>query len=422
MSPVNRTGRGALSWQQSGRLRRDSLRGERVPNPTTALSLHPAVTLEEVRKQAAELIDREDVLRIVEVSGGDGGYVEYADSLDPPIAQIQVSSREALQETIARMTFHRFPRAGGPLWDMALVEHPDPAGRPARTLCATFDHLISDGRSMHLFRSQIGSTRSNPLGRRGTYPRWVTWQRDQFPEDAGVETAAASFWRGYLDGVRADTAPALPFCTSPAGPLTGSVRTLFMDLGATKAMLQSAAARLKVSPFILILATTAVTVARMAGVGDVSFRVNTTGRPAEFVNTLGWFASCIPVRIRDDDLSDPARALSASRSSWLRTLAFQATPWDYITAICGQDDSVLTGRPPFMDVNFIPEEVIEIPPSSGGEMTHAGELGTLQLNVGAVGEDRYLLGCQFDPGRFDTQGARAFLGSLVDALGQLVDA
>jgi Condensation domain len=412
--------RGPLSWQQWGRLRRDRERSERQPNCTAVFPVSDDLSLSDLRERLCRLVEEEESLRIVELTEDGDGYATYAGAIEPPLHSKTAGSLEELDAIVTEMSIRPFARSGGPLWDIAVIEHRDVSGKTIRTACAAFDHIISDGRSVHLFRQAIRGEGQGTDGQRGRYSDWVAWQRETYPLATNERsTPARDFWRRYLGETAPDRATMLPFCTDPTGPPSGVIETIFRRLPTSPAQLRAASRQRRASPFVVFLGSVAATIGYVAETDDMTVRVNMPGRPPGFLDTLGWFSDCLPVRIRHGSLHDPADALKATTSAWLETLAFQTTPWDFVRAVCAGSEMPSTlERPPQVIVNFLPFERVQVG-TENGTNTRPGMLATLQLIVVGGDRDELHLACQFDPDRFATPGVHAFLTLLSDRLIEL---
>jgi len=414
--------RGTLSWQQLGRLRRDEERKDRSKNINigTLFAIGGHTTADQIRDRLTALVQRECALRITDASLDDGGYVGYSSSLDLPLRVMSAGSPAELKAIAARMSHRAFPRQGGPMWEVAVIEHPDDFGRPRRSLCAVFDHLVSDGCSLQLFRDEIMAGNHRPAGgQNGSYLDWVDWQREQFPVDAPeIPTAARDFWRRYLDGTTLFRAPALPFSVKEMRP-SGSVHVIRRDLPASAATLRSAAGTLRTTPFLLILGSVACAISEAGGENDVTFAVSVSGRRSGFLDTQGWFAGPVPVRVRDKSLGSLRHAVQAATRAWVTTLEFQDTPWDYISLVCGDPEATVRYRQAQVDINFLLFDIEEIASHGYEDQTIPGNLSTLRLGVVAQDGGTYHLDCQFDPERFVVTEVHAFLRRVADNLIQL---
>lgn len=414
--------RGPLAWQQLGRLRRDEERKDRSQNINigTLFAIGGDTTADQIRDRLTTLVKRECALRITDASLDDGGYLGYASSLDLPLRVMSAGSPAELAMIATGMSQWAFPRQGGPMWEVAVIEHPDDLGRPRRSLCAVFDHLVSDGCSLQLFRAEIMTGSQSPASdQNGRYLDWVDWQREHFPVDAPeFPTAARDFWRRYLDGTTLFRAPALPFSVKEMQP-SGFVRIIRRALPASAATLRSAAGTLRTTPFLLILGSVACAVSEVCGENDITFAVSVNGRRSGFLDTQGWFAGTVPIRVLGQSLRSPRHAVEAATRAWVSTVEFQDTPWDYISLVCGDPEATVRYRQSQVDVNFVPFDVEEIEPHGYEDQTIPGSLSTLRLGVMARGGGTYQLDCQFDPERFVATEVHAFLRMVADNLIQL---
>lgn len=415
--------RGVLSWQQVRRLRRDLAHGALVSNSAVLFALPRGLKTEHLRDRLAELVSQEDALRITEFSYADNdGYATYSPVLELPVYETTADTASELDAITARMLNRPFGHRG-PLWEMAVIEHPDESGRPARSACAVFEQLICDGRSLHLFRSELTGENVGAVGQQhGRFRDWAAWQRRQFPmADTGAKTAAGQFWLRYLDGTPPDRGTMFPFFSPPAGPLGGYVQVIHDELPVSMSTLRSCAGRLRSSPFLLFLASVASAIGLVAGLDDVTLKVNTSGRPPRFLDTIGCFADNAPIRIRSGSLSDPQHALTAATSAWLETIEFQSAPWDYIRAVCGPSYSEpAAANPPQLVINFMPWTVHRRWHSKRESRQYPGaSLDTFELIMMPGGDGTCYLDCQFDPERLAPAGVDDFLKVLASVLTRL---
>lgn len=401
-----------LAWQQLGLLRREAERQERLPNSATVFGL-PGLTEPELTRRLTELVSQQDSLRLAAVCGRDGGSAIYADYLAPPVHTIAAGSVEEARSIAMELVDRPFSRDAGPLWELCIIDHPDLAGQPCRTACAAFDRLITDGRSLFVFQQALladgGST-----ARAGRFRDWVSWQRRRFPVGR-TETATPEreFWLKYLDGTQPDRPTPLPFWSE--GPISDAGEIIHQDLPGDAAVLAAAARRLQTTPFSLFLATIAAAVSAVSGAGDITLRVHVTGRRPGYLDTLGPFGETLPIRFCHPALSDPRAALAAARDAWIATLPYQATPWDYIRAICAGDDvPSVSYRPPQVMVNFVPWAAAPLHWQFYEAQTRVQvRVATLQLSAAVRADSSYHLSCLFDPGRYAAAGVRQFL-DLID--------
>jgi hypothetical protein len=414
--------RGESTWQQSyiaDLLRRDGEDVDSLGCRVTAFRLPDEVAYEDVRRRLADLMAREQVLQITRLEDRPGGHVLFTPGVEVPLQRVKVDAPAGVDAVIEEMSDEEIPRrdTGSPLWKATVVEHPDEAGRPARSLCAAFDFHISDGASLRLFREAVLTGDCRDRGpQHGEYRQWAEWQRREYPMDRIDPSApAGQFWRRYLDGTDPDHPTVFPFSAPPHTPLSGNMHWIRRELPVTVPALRNAAGTRRSSPFLLLLAGFVATVGGVAGVDDTVVRVNTNGRPSGYLRTLGAFADILPFRARHHALGDPQHALRAVTDGWKGVPEHCTTPWEYIVRLCG-DPAPATRVPghPKMMFNFMPWPVDRrhFRPGSG---QHEGRLGTFQFMLNVADDDGgVLLTCQFDPERLAAPGVVAFL----DTLGQ----
>jgi Condensation domain len=244
----------------------------------------------------------------------------------------------------------------------------------------------------------------------GRFRDWVRWQRRRFPLD---QTAAATpereFWLRYLDGTPPERPVRLPFWSD--GPLSGVAEIVHQELPADAAALAAAARRLRVTPFSVFLAAVASAISTVSGADDITLLVHVTGRRPGYLDTLGPFGETLPLRIRHAGLADRRAALAAARNAWISTLPFQATPWDYIRAVCANPDAPSSsGGPPQVMVNFMPWAPAPLDWRFYETQTQARmSMSTLHLSAAVRADSSYHLSCLFDPSRYTATGVRELL-------------
>jgi Condensation domain len=403
------SGTGLLSWQQMEYFRREAQGKKPAGNLVTHFSLPPERDVTSLIDSLAELVLSEETLRIVEVSAENGGFVRYADAIALPVRYHAVASVAEASKIVSSELANEFARAGGPLWNINVFQDPSGNGAPT-TVAAIFDHLVSDARSLYLFQHRLAGldVRRTDVG--SCYRNWVIWQRRSFPCNDRLDTnPARDFWRKHLDGTPADRPVELPFCL-PRARSSGVVRTIRSELNLSDVKLRLAAQTFHVTPFVLILGSAAAAAAALSHSRDVTLKVVTHGRPAEFLDTLGWFSDCVPVRLRHQRLHKARAAMTAAAAVWWDVLDYgTTTPWAYILS---HSDATPCGsgayRPPQVLVNFIPYRSHNAPFPPELESDEPGDVSGLQLVIMPSGTDSYALECAFDPARFNSADVPEF--------------
>jgi Condensation domain/Sulfotransferase domain len=417
----SRKARGPLSWQVATNLRRNASLGIASTPVEATFTVPEELTNDRLRERLAEMARREDILRITELPEDGYGTIAYSDEIDLPFETRTVDSPEDLEAELTELREGSFPLRGGPLWRLVVVEHPDHAGRSTRTACAVFDHMITDGRSLHLFEEEVTRTGQGGVStrRRGRYRDFVLWQLERFPlEDATeVDTPARTFWRRYLDGSAPTHATILPFC-DPNAPLCGREYVMRRPVPISTEALQATARRLRTTPLLVLLAGVVSAIGSFTAVEDLTLRYMAHGRVPQFLQTLGWFSGNMPLRIRGANLGDPLGALRATMASRSEILDFEETPWGYIMEVCGATDS----ETPQVTVNFSPYPSDERWSSKPAEETIEGRRGFLNLAFASTtGGDTYVIS-RFDPDRFARDGVQSFVGVVLAHLRELAAA
>ncbi|MCB5178240.1 condensation domain-containing protein [Streptomyces antimicrobicus] len=414
---------GPLSWQQEGRLRRAVLRGgERPLNLVTALPLGEDLTDEEIRRRLELITARQDAMRIVELSL-DEGRLFYADEIELPLASADLASPDELNAFVRQNERTPFDGSGAPLWNATLVTLPDGSDGPARYLVVGMDHLITDGLSQQAVTDLLLAPMPGAEVPSGSHHDWVRWQRETFPDPAEGIGPSHEFWAARLKDTTPDQALKVPFCIAPEGEPSGRVWSLRRPAPVPASRLKRAAAKLRTTPFVLVLGAVASTAVAMGAEPDVTFRVNMTGRPMAHLDTLGCFSDNMPVRLSGPDLSAPLTAVRHARETWMSLVPHQTTPWDYLLqAFGGPGDDTLTRRPAQWLVNYMPWEQPShgLPPvETSGE--YESFMGTFQVVAMMYDDDTCRLECEFDPTRFDVAASEEFLTRLCATLADLCE-
>lgn len=411
---------GPLSWQQAARLRNERGHG-RYNCIWNLFEIPDAVSDDEFRSRLAAMTDREDALRITNASLDDDCTV-YAPAAAAPLSVERCDSFDdmiALASAKAREQFHRDAR---PLWAVTVIEHPDGRGRRVRHACTVFDHLVADGRSMHLVqRELIGGETAG--GGRGRYREWVSWQNREFPRSGSVSgSLTRGFWLRHLDGTPADRATPLPFATEHPAP-----RDLITVLNARAPVSSDAVRRvtrrLRTSPFVLVLAAVASLVAAGTGESDLTMRVISSGRPPKFANTLGWFADSLPIRLRDPLLRDPQRTVTVAGAAWSDILrSHYVAPWGYVHDVCRPGGSAAAefDRRQLV-INFFPHDLGGMFSPDIPEKTAPGDIDGIHLLIWPRFDDCFGLRFLFNPDHFAIEGVRSFLHRLARQLTELTE-
>jgi len=413
---------GPLSWQQATCLRRNRLLGLKTGRLVTVVPVPADEPLAALRDRLSAMVAREEALRVVRLPADVDGSVTYADAIDVPISTLRADSAADLAQLFTELGQPQPEGAagpGGPLWRVVAVEHPDHSGRRTRSIWAALHHLIADPFSLLLFRDELAG-RGNAVrtSRRGGYREWIEWQRRTFPMDNGTATpsAAREFWRRYFDGGSPNHAVTLPFC-QPTAPVSGVERDLIHDLPVPSAALRAAAARLRSAPLLLVVASVAAAVGALTREADVTLRYVGHGRVDRYLETLGWFADDVPLRIRGPSLTDPHGALRAATLARQQIREYESTPWGYIMQACGQTDA----ETPQVVLSLIPADEVPNPLPPARSTTLTGGRGDLHITVSAPRTRAGRVRFRFDPHRFAGDGVEGFARTVFARLTVLVE-
>lgn len=395
-----------FSWQQEGRMRRAADRGERVRNVVQTIPIPPELDAAELRARLTAAARREESLRITSMSLDAG--TTYDDAAEPDIRAKHVPSGADIEALDEQETVADLQAGDGPMWRATLVSCRSGDG-PGRYLLTSFDHLVTDGYSQaRLVDELLGAADGNGGG--GSFREWVEWQRGEYPDPRSETSGAFSFWERYLDGTVPDRSAGLTFATGDDGALTGQVHTVRRTLPVSAQTLTRAAARGRMTPFVLFLGIATHAATRFTPDPDITFRVNTMGRPPRFLDTHGYFSDNLPVRVAGDELGDPLAAVRAARRSWMSVLPHQLTPWDYLLAAFCPPGHGIMGRPAQALLNFeswLQPAFSRLPE---GDFSYATPMRTFQTAASMYDDDTCILECSYDPGRFARSGVDEYIG------------
>jgi hypothetical protein len=369
-----------------------------------------------------ELMHHEDSLRIDRLTLEEGGSVGYADHQDLPVQQRQMASWADLTAFAEEKAYDFFGRSNGPLWDAHLITCPDQSGQLRAHLCGTFDHIIWDGRSHALFGEVVTSGEEVRGLRSGRHRAWVRWQRSTYADPQILDAPSIQFWHEHLGGTPPDRAVDLSFHAGAHVSPTGTAMSVNRVAPVSVDQLRRAAALSRTTPFVIFAAAVAHAVNRFGGSQDFTFRVNTAGRPPEYLDTLGYFADNMPVRLQGTELRDPLLAVEMVRRTWFGTLRHQTVPWDYLLAAFGGTGQIVTRQSAQALVNFLPwvQGADEVPPT--GSYEYRSSVSTFQTAGTLWHDGTCRVECVFDVARFDPAGGNDFTDVVCESLGRIVTA
>ncbi|WP_033403883.1 non-ribosomal peptide synthetase [Paenibacillus fonticola] len=219
------------------------------------------------------------------------------------------------------------------------------------TLALTFHHIIMDGwcfgivmeELLQIYDAQVTgqSLALRPVASFGSYIDWLE-QRDK--------DEARAYWKSLLAGY--DTPLSLP--GSLIHPQDGSYELEVVQLRWTAqdtALIQAAAARMKVTLNVLFQAVWGMMLARYNGTNDVVFGAVVSGRPPELNDVermVGLFINTIPVRVQLEPMSRMSELAVAVQRRAIESMAY-----DYCSLADIQAEASM--REPLFDHIFVCE-------------------------------------------------------------------
>jgi hypothetical protein len=280
--------------------------------------------------------------------------------------------------------------------------------------------IARDLEALYELRSGLATAELPPI--RWQYADWSEWQRESFA--AGRLEQLQAFWRERLAGARlpelpADTA-ALAHGTdpSPAGTVVerepGTVQLDFEP--ETVAALRAAARSLRSTLFPVMLAVFFAQLHRVSGQRDLTIASLFTNRRPEVRESVGFFVNMVALRALVDPEAPFAMLARAARGTVVQALANCELPIQMLPATAlthtqdgsGRIDDVVFQ---FLDAQAEPPARRRFQPLDVAVMS-----GRFPLELVVRGGDQCML--RFDPDRFDTRWATAFL----DGYGRLLAA
>ena len=405
-SPV--LSRGPLSWQQESIVRSASSCGRE--SLWTSFDIPSGVSNDELLSRIDRLVRREHSVRIV---AADRNGVSYADAIPLPIRYARCARPDEVPDFVARHKHAQFTE-GEPKWQLTIIEHPDAAGRPARTALAVFDFLIADMFSLALLRREL-CTGVGPSSDRGAgrYREWVLQQRAQFDVDAaGALSVAGEFWDGHLGGTSPSRWTPLPGVTDAAPGQVGGTVWLSVPVSVSAEDLRTAARRVGATPYALTVAA----VAAGADEEDITLRVINSGRTPRSAATFGWLATSTPIRLCRPGLREFDVAMAAVRTAWQRVLPHQHTPWEYLRTACaarGVTEWAAAGRRQLV-VNFFPDPVGGLDAADFADKRADLRMTHVELLVVPLASGGFMFRMLCDSGDLNVESVRRFLHALAD--------
>lgn len=251
------------------------------------LFLPSRITRGDVEKAASRVAADHEMLRSSFSFDTSADLVRVHDEVD--VQLVDVGDVDQADELVARTKVVP-DRTRAPQWSLAVGRTPD-----ALCMLVTVDHLVFDGVSLKVFlddfTAALVGVERHRRRRSAGYLEYCEWQRQR--EGSMVWEQDREFWRRYLEAPHGtgSTASADAQCR-PSGQQV--MATTIPKLGGR--LLPQVTAR-SLTAFRASLGLVAVALARVSGVHDLEIMVARSGRPREFLRTIGWFANVLPFRI-----------------------------------------------------------------------------------------------------------------------------
>jgi hypothetical protein len=424
---MNEHDRGPISWQQAARVRHETHYGK-YANMFDLYELPDFISNDEVLRRLSDFARREEALSITDAAVYDGGHSEdgwvtYAPEASLPVQSYRCDSRAEALKICEEIAGTPFERDGGLLWRFLTFEYLDASGKTVRAASHVLDHMVCDGRSMHLLKQQLtGAVYPGVRRYRGSYRQWAAWSREKYRHvPGGPSSPVREFWLRMLDGAEADAASAIPFAIPTDRPFSGLSTRVHASAAVSLAQLSQAGRRLRATPFLLVVAAAVAALAEAGPVDDLMFRMISSGRPVPYLNTHGWFADSLPMRLRGPALEDTQSVLRQVVPLWARMMRYQDTPWDYIRTACSPS-SVPVGAEAGVRqllVNFTPFESAPVEGPIPAEIVFPAYIESLHLMVNPVTDGRCQIWCTFNADHFITAEAQRFTSAVAGHLARL---
>ena len=305
-----------------------------------------------LRAALVEVVDRHAALRATFAM--DGGVLRrrVADHIEVPIPVVDPGTgRIADRIEEARSWCEQpFDLAAGPLLRTRLVR----TGPHEYLFCLAVHHIVCDGQSLSILFDELSLAYARRTGAdpraelpalEAQYEDYLAWRHCQ-PRDG----AALAWWASYLD-----SAPdVLPLPTDRPRPVvrgTAGDTVLFDVPEPLLRDLVATAGRQRMSPFMVLLATYAIVIGRVAGVTDLLVGIPVTDRPRpEFEPLIGLFVDTLPVRVSVPAGNTFAEVLDQVRRSVLDVLSHQYVSFEELVDRCRPDRS--PSHTPLVQVAF----------------------------------------------------------------------
>ncbi|MEU0236701.1 amino acid adenylation domain-containing protein [Nocardiopsis sp. NPDC006198] len=322
-------------------------------NSGGALRLSGALDVPALERALDALAARHEALRTVFPSRDGAPHQVVLDATGLPLAAVDLGGapgggrEERLDALLEEFASRPFDLARGPLTRAVLVR----VDEDDNVLAITMHHIVTDAWSMSVLVGELGelyrAARERPHVPAGELPGAAglepvllrstdvaVWQEERARSGAFGEHLR--YWRDHLAGVEPLELPtdrprpaqrrgrgAARSFEVPAR-VRGRVRELESDHGLTL--------------FMVLVAATALTLARHSGRHDVVMGTVTSGRDgADLENVVGFFVDTVALRLRVDPDASASALLAHVRATVLAAFEHGEVPFDTVVDATGQE-------------------------------------------------------------------------------------
>ena len=318
-----------------------------VNNIPVALKLSGPLNVGALRAAVRDVSRRHESLRTIypDVGGVGSQLILEVDQAEPEI-DVRAVTDAAVEEEALRYFSRGFDVTKDLPLRLAVLE----LSETEHVLLLVVHHISADGASVApLTRDLVEAYTARMRGREPEwsplsvqYADYTLWQREILGDSANPESTIAGhqrYWTqalaGYSGRVHLPTAYARPTVASGSGAST----SFFVDADLHRAVEALAGAH-RATPFMVLHAALAVTLARTTGVLDVAVGTPVAGRGDEALDGLvGMFVSTVVLRTDLDAGASFADTLRFVRDADLEAFDHSAVPFDRVVEIVDPERS-----------------------------------------------------------------------------------
>jgi len=330
--------------------------GSPIYNVHAAMALAPGIGPDVVRRAIGEIVRRHEILRTTfsEVAGRPVPVAAPELMVPLPVADLAplpAAERERAFTTLAHDHAHRaFDLERGPLLRTQLVR----LGDEPDVLLVTMHHIVTDGWSMDIFKSELqalcrafAAGHTSPLRELTVqYADFAAWQRDWL--QGAVLEEQLGYWKRKLEGAPALLDLPTDHPRPPSPSPEGAFQAITLAPAASE-RLKALSQREGATLFMVLLSAFKLLLHRYTGQHDIVVGSPVAGRTrAEVEGLIGFFINTLALRT---DLSgDPTfpELVGRVRATTTEALARQDVPFERLVAELAQERSL--SRAPLFQV------------------------------------------------------------------------